>query len=129
MVGYLVGAVLALVVLWPFAIASSTALALGTAGGYDGLGALILAALLLAVVQLAITAWVTQHASSMLADAPVRFRRALGAVFLGYLVNLVAGPAAAGVADLPVLGGGWVGLVVVALVVSSGPAAPQASTA
>jgi hypothetical protein len=127
--GYLAGAVLALVFLWPSALASSTTLALGTVERYRGLGALILAALVLAVAQVAITAWVTQHASSILGDAPVRFRRALGAVFLGYLTNLFLGSAVADVAALPVLGGAWVGLVVVAFVVSSGRATPLASAA
>jgi hypothetical protein len=127
--GYVAGAVLALVFLWPLALASSTALALGSAEGYRGLGALFLAALVLAVAQVAITAWVTQHASSILGDAPVRFRRALGAVFLGYLTNLFVGSAAADVAALPVLGGAWVGLVVVALVVSSGRTTSLATAA
>jgi len=125
--GYVTGAVLALLFLWPFALASSTALALGTAQGYRGLGALVLAALTLAVAQIAITAWVTQHAASILGDAPVRFLRALGAVFLGYLTNVFVGSAVADVASFPVLGGAWVGLVVVALVVSSGRAAPLPS--
>ena len=127
--GYVAGIVLAFAFLWPFALVSFTALALGTPDAYRGLGALLLAALTTAVVQMASTAWVTQHASAILGNAPVRFRRALGAVFLGYVTNLLVGPAAAGVVALPILGGAWVGLLVVALVVSSGRAAPLASAA
>jgi hypothetical protein len=129
LVGYVAGAILALFFLWPFALASSTALALGTADGYRGLGTLILAALVLAAAQVTLTAWVTQLASSILGDAPVRFRRALGAVVLGYVANLVAGSAVAELAALPVLGGAWIGLVVVALIISSGRVTPLASTA
>jgi hypothetical protein len=128
-VGYVAGAILALFFLWPFALASSTALALGTADGYRGLGTRILAALVLAAAQVTLTAWVTQLASSILGDAPVRFRRALGAVVLGYVANLVAGSAVAELAALPVLGGAWIGLVVVALIISSGRVTPLASTA
>ena len=59
----------------------------------------------------------------------MRFGRALGAVFLGYLANVFVGSAIADVAELPVVGGAWIGLVVVALVISSAPrrsAAPAA---
>src|SRR4029453_12444518 len=108
-------------------IASSTALAVGSADGYRGLGGLILAAFLLALAQVAITAWGTQQAASPPREAPVRFRRALGAVFLGYLTNLLLGAAVADVAALPLVGGAWVGLVVVAFVVSSGRAVPATS--
>jgi hypothetical protein len=121
--------VLALLLLWPFALASSTALAVGSVDGYRGLGGLVLAALVLAAAQVAITAWITQQAASLLGDAPVRFGRALGAVFLGYLANVFVGSAIADVAELPVVGGAWIGLVVVALVISSAPrrsAAPAA---
>jgi hypothetical protein len=127
--GYFAGAVLALLLLWPFALASSTALAVGSVDGYRGLGGLVLAALVLAAAQVAITAWITQQAASLLGDAPVRFGRALGAVFLGYLANVFVGSAIADVAELPVVGGAWIGLVVVALVISSAPrrsAAPAA---
>jgi hypothetical protein len=72
--GYFAGAVLALL-LWPFALASSTALAVGSVDGYRGLGGLVLAALVLAAAQVAITAWITQQAASLLGDAPVRFGR------------------------------------------------------
>ena len=99
--GYFAGAVLALLLLWPFALASSTALAVGSVDGYRGLGGLVLAALVLAAAQVAITAWITQHAASLLGDAPVRFGRALGAVFLGYLANVFVGSAIADVAELP----------------------------
>jgi hypothetical protein len=54
--GYVAAGVLALLFLWPFAVASSTALALGSASGYSGLGGLVLAAVLLVLVQLAIAA-------------------------------------------------------------------------
>jgi len=127
--GFLAGGIVAVLVLWPFAIASSTALAVGTADGYRGLGRIVLAASILAVVQLLLTALVTQHAASLLGDAPVRFRRALGGVFLGYLTNLFVGSALSAVAALPLVGGAWVGLVVVALVISSGRAASVASAA
>ena len=127
LVGFVAGGILTAIFLWPFAIASSSALALGTADGYSGLGRLVLAALLLVLLQLVVTALVTQQAASLFGDAPVRFRRALGAVFLGGLANLVLGSALAGVAALPIVGGAWVGLVVVALVISAGGAAPVAS--
>jgi len=126
--GYLAGAVLALVVLWPFALASATALAIGSAEGYRGLGGLVLAALVLAAAQVAITAWITQQAASLIGDARVRFRRALGAVFLGYLTNVFVGSAVADHAGLPILGGAWIGLVVVAFVLSSAPPESVAST-
>ena len=125
--GYIAGVFIAFLFLWPFAIASSTALAVGSADGYRGLGGLVLAALLLALAQIAVTAWVTQQAASLLGDAPVRFRRALGAVFLGYLTNLCLGSAVGDVASLPIVGGAWVGLAVVAFVVSSGRAVPATS--
>jgi hypothetical protein len=125
--GFVAGGILAALFLWPFAIASSTALAVGTADGYRGLGRLILAAFILALVQVFVTAWVTQHAASLLGDAPVRFRRALAAVFLGHLTNLFVGSAVAGVATLPIVGGAWIGLVAVALVISSGRSAPMVS--
>ena len=125
--GYIAGVFIAFLFLWPFAIASSTALAVGSADGYRGLGGLVLAALLLALAQIAVTAWVTQQAASLLGDAPVRFRRALGAVFLGYLTNLFLGSAVGDVASLPIVGGAWVGLAVVAFVVSSGRAVPATS--
>ena len=82
-VGYIAGVVLAVLFLWPFAIASSTALAVGSAGGYHGLGRLVLAALFLVLAQIAITALLTQHAASLLGDAPVRFRRALALAHSG----------------------------------------------
>ncbi len=126
--GYLAGAVLALVVLWPFALASATALAIGSADGYRGLGGLVLAALVLAAAQVAITAWITQRAASLLGDAHVRFPRALGAVFLGYLTNVFVGSAVADQAGLPILGGAWIGLVVVAFVLCSAPPESVAST-
>ena len=88
---------------------------------------MVVAALLLAFVQLMVTAWITQHAASVLGDAPVRFRRALGAVFLGQLTTLFIGSAASGLA-LPIVGGAWTGLVVVALVISSARPAPVVST-
>ena len=88
---------------------------------------MVVAALLLAFVQLMVTAWITQHAASVLGDAPVRFRRALGAVFLGHLTTLFIGSAASGLA-LPIVGGAWTGLVVVALVMSSARPAPVVST-
>ena len=125
--GYIAGVFIAFLFLLPFALASSTALAVGSADGYRGLGGLILAAFLLVLAQMAITAWVTQQAASLFGDAPVRFRRALGAVFLGYLTNLFVGAAVSDVAALPVVGGAWVGLVVVAFVVSSGRAVPATS--
>jgi hypothetical protein len=128
LVGYVAGACLALLFLWPFALASSTALALGTGDWYQGLGRLALAGLILVGTQVAATAWVTQHVSALLGDAPVRFRRALGAVLLGHVVNVLIGSAAADAA-LPVVGGAWGGLVVVALVVSSGRSDPLASAA
>jgi hypothetical protein len=127
--GYVAGALLALLFLWPFAIASSTALAVGSADGYRGLGGLVLAAIVLAAAQVAITAWITQQAASLLGDAPVRFGRALGAVFFGCLANVFVGSAIRDVAELPVVGGAWIGLVLVALVISSAPprsAAPAA---
>jgi hypothetical protein len=126
--GYIAGIFIAFLVLWPFAIASSTALAVGSADGYRGLGGLVPAALLIALAQIAITAWVTQEAASVLGDARVRFRRALAAVVLGYLANLFLGSAVVDVAALPVVGGAWVGPLVVALVVASGRTAPATSS-
>jgi hypothetical protein len=70
---------------------------------------------------------VTQQAASVLGGARVRFRRALAAVVLGYLANLFLGSAVVDVAALPVVGGAWVGLLVVALVVASGRTAPATS--
>jgi hypothetical protein len=125
--GYVAGVFFAFLFLWPFAIASSTALVVGSADGYRNLGGLILAAFLLALAQVAITAWVTQQAASLLGEVPVRFRRALGAVFLGYLTNLFLGAAVADAAALPLVGGAWFGPVVVAFVVSSGRAVPATS--
>ena len=127
LVGFVAGGILAVLFLWPFAVVSSTALAVGTVDGYRGLGRFVLAAFLLALVQLFVTAWVTQHAASLLGDAPVRFRRSLAAVFLGYLTNLFVGSAVAGVAALPIVGGAWAGLIAVALVLSSGRSAPMVS--
>ena len=123
--GYIAGAILGLFILLPFAIASSTALAMGSVDGYRGLGGYFLSALLLVLAQVAITAWVTQQAASLLGDARVRFSRALGAVFVGFLTNLFVGSAVADVAALPIVGGAWVGLLVVALVISSGRPAPS----
>jgi len=118
--GYIGGAVLALILLWPFAIASSTALAVGSADGYRGLGGLVLAALALAAGQVTITAWITQQAASLFGNGRVRFIRALAAVLLGYLANVFVGSEIADVAALPVVDGAWIGLVVVALLISSG---------
>jgi len=127
--GYVTGAVLVLLFLFPFALASSSALALGRADAYRGLGTVVLAALILAVAQLVIAAWVTQHVSAILGDGRVRFRRALGAIVLGYLTNLFVGSEVRDVAAVPVVGGAWVGLLIVALVVSSGRADTLASAA
>jgi hypothetical protein len=127
LVGYVAGVVLAVLTLWPFALASSSALAVGSADGYQGLGRLVLAALVLVAVQVAITAWVTQQAASVLGDAHVGFGRALGAVVLGYVANILLGSAIADVAALPVVGGAWVGLAVVAFVISSARAPSAAS--
>jgi hypothetical protein len=127
LVGFIAGGIFLAIFLWPFALASSTALVVGSGDGFRGLGGLLAAALLLVAAQIVVTAWVTQYASSFFGDAPVRFGRALGGIVLGYATNLVVGPAIGAAVGLPILGGHWIGLVVVALFVSSARPAPVAS--
>jgi hypothetical protein len=127
--GLVAGGLLAAVVVWPFALASWTALAVGSGGAAEAVGGILLAVVLLFVFQVLLTAWITQQAASLIGDASVRFRRALASVFLGLLVNLMTAAALPAGAGLPLVGRAWVGLLVVAFVLSSGPPAAAASRA
>jgi hypothetical protein len=117
--GFLGGAFLTAMLAWPFALASWSTLALGSAN--DFAQRFLLVVLLLIALQLLVSAWIAQQAASLVGDGAVRYRRALGAVILGGLATMVAAAALPVGAALPVFGHAWVGILVAAWVMSSGP--------
>ena len=105
----------------PFALASWSAIAVG--GGPDTGDAqrFLLVFVLLLAIQLLVTAWIAQQAASLLGDGAVRYGRALGALALGAVATFLAAATLGDGASLPLLGHSWVGLLLAAWVISSGP--------
>jgi hypothetical protein len=129
LLGLLGGGLLTAIVAWPFALASWTALAVGSAGPAEAIGGILLAAVLIFVFQVLVTAWITQHAVSFIGDASVRFRRALGGVFLGLLANVMTAAAFPEGASLPLVGRAWIGIIVIGFVLASAPPVGATSSA
>jgi hypothetical protein len=129
LLGLVGGGLLTAVLAWPFALASWTALAVGSGRPAGAIGGIFLAAVVLVVFQVLLSAWITQQAASLVGDASVRFRRALAGVFLGLLVNLMSAAALPAGASLPLVGRAWIGILVVAFVLSSAPPIAAASRA
>ena len=124
--GVLGGGLLTAILAWPFALASSSALAVGGASDADFAARFLVVFVLLVALQLVVSAWIAQHAASLVGDGVVRYRRALGALFVGAVATLVAAGALPAGAALPVLGYSWVGILLAAWVISSGPRASEA---
>jgi hypothetical protein len=118
--GFVGGGVLFAILAWPFAIASWAALAVGTTDKTGRGGQIVLVALVLLLVQVFVTAWITQQVAGLAGDAWVPFGRALGAIVLGAVATLLTAAALPAAAALPIVGRSWVGLLVAALVLSSG---------
>jgi hypothetical protein len=119
--GFLGGAVLTAILAWPFALASWSTLAVGGGSDEDFALRLLVVFLLLVALQLLVSAWIAQQAASLLGDGVVRYRRALGALVLGAVATIVAAGTLPAGAALPVLGHSWVGILLAAWVISSGP--------
>ncbi|HEX5469749.1 MAG TPA: hypothetical protein VFW80_11950 [Gaiellaceae bacterium] len=127
--GFLAGGILFAILAWPFALASWAALAVGTANTAERGGQIVLAALVLLLVQVLVTAWITQQVAGLAGDAWVPYGRSLGAVVLGAVATVVTAPALPADAALPLVGRSWSGLLVAAFVLSSGrPARASAAT-
>jgi hypothetical protein len=124
--GFVGGALLTAVLAAPFALASASTLAIGAAPDDDFARRLLIVFVLLLTLQLLVGAWIAQQAASLLGDGAVRFWRAVGALFIGGLATLVAALALPAEAALPVVGHSWVGILVAAWVISSGPRTVQA---
>jgi hypothetical protein len=118
--GFLGGAFLTAIVAWPFALASWSALAVG-GSTEDFAQRFLLVFVLLIALQLLVSAWIAQQAASLVGDGAVRYRRALGALVLGVVATVVVGGVLPAGAALPVVGDTWVGIVLAAWVMSSGP--------
>jgi hypothetical protein len=119
--GFLGGALLTAVLAWPFALASWSALAVGGASDDDFAARFLVVFVLLVALQLLVSAWIAQQAASLAGDGAVPYRRALGALVLGAVAALVAAGTLPAGAALPVLGHSWVGILLAAWVISSGP--------
>ena len=124
--GFLGGAFLTAILAWPFALASWSALAVGGASDVDVAARLLVVVFVLVALQLLVSAWIAQQAASLVGDGAVPYRRALGALFLGAVATLVAALALPAGAALPVLGHSWVGILLAAWVISSGPRTSEA---
>jgi hypothetical protein len=118
--GLLGGAFLVGILAWPFALASWSTFAVG-GGDVDAAQRLLIVVVLLLVVQLLVSAWIAQHAAALVGDGVVGYGRALGALALGGVGTIVAAGTFPDGAALPVLGHSWVGLLLAAWVISSGP--------
>lgn len=107
--GLLLSSILVAVVAWPLAVVAWTGVALGSADGGSSstlrFGAI---ALLLLAAQPLIGALLARLALSLF-DSSVRYSTALAAMVLGLVASVVAAAASPAVADLPLLGGMWVG--------------------
>jgi hypothetical protein len=124
--GFLGGAVLTAILAWPFALASWSALAVGGATDDDAGRRFLLVVVMLVALQLVLSSWIAQQAASLFGDGTVRYRRALGALLLGAVATLVAAVTFPAGAALPLVGHSWVGILLAAWVISSGPPAPRA---
>jgi hypothetical protein len=118
--GVLGGAFFAAVLAWPFALASWSTLAIGGPDA-DGAQRFLIAVVLLLVLQLLVSAWIAQQAASLMGDGVVGYGRALAALALGTVGTILAAGTFPDGASLPVLGHSWVGLLLAAWVISSGP--------
>jgi hypothetical protein len=119
--GLLGGAFLAGILAWPFALASWSTFALGGGEGIDAAQRFVIVVVILLVVQLLVSAWIAQHAAALVGDGVVGYGRALGALALGAVGTIVAAGTFPDSASLPLLGHSWVGLLLAAWVISSGP--------
>jgi hypothetical protein len=124
--GVLGGALLAGILAWPFALASWSTVALGGSQDRNGAERLLLVAVLLLLFQLLVSAWIAQHAASLLGDGVVGYGRAVAALALGAVGTILAAVAFPDGAALPLLGHSWVGLLLAAWVISSGPRVAEA---
>jgi hypothetical protein len=119
--GVLGGAFLVGLLAWPFALASWSTLAVGGGDGTDAAQRFLVVAVLLLLVQLLVSAWIAQHAAALVGDGVVGYGRALGALALGAVGTILAAATFPDGASLPLLGHSWVGLLLAAWVISSGP--------
>jgi hypothetical protein len=119
--GVLGGAFLAAILAWPFALASWSTFAIGGGQGTDGATRLLIVVVFLLVLQLLVSAWIAQHAAALMGDGVVGYGRALAALAFGAVGTIVAAGALPDSASLPLLGHSWVGLLLAAWVISSGP--------
>jgi hypothetical protein len=126
MAGFLGGGFVAALVAWPFALVSWTALALGSPPD-DAARRLVLVVLLLVALQLLVSAWIAQQAALIVGGGRLRYRRAFAALALGSLATLTAAVTLPEGAELPLLGYSWLGIVLAAWILSSGPPAPSTS--
>jgi hypothetical protein len=124
--GFLGGALLTGILAWPFALASWSTLAVGGASDDDFALRILVLVLLFVALQLLVSAWIAQQAASLLGDGVVPYRRALGAFVLGSVATLVTAGALPDGAALPVVGHAWVGILLAAWVISSGPRVSEA---
>jgi hypothetical protein len=122
--GFLLGGFVAAIVAWPFALVSWTALALGSPPD-DAARRLLLVVFALVALQVVVSAWIAQQAALIVGGGRLRYRRAFGALALGTVATLVAAAALPEGAALPVLGYSWVGIVLTAWILCSGPPAPS----
>jgi hypothetical protein len=124
--GFLGGALLTAIFAWPFALASWSTLAVGGGSADDFARRFLLVVVLLVALQVLVSAWIAQQAASLVGDGAVPYRRALGAFVLGAVATLVAAGTLPAGADLPVMGHSWVGIMLAAWVISSGPRVSEA---
>jgi hypothetical protein len=125
--GFLGGALLTGILAWPFALASWSTLAVGGASEEEFALRLLVVVFLLLGLQLLVSAWIAQQAASLLGDGVVPYRRALGALVVGAVATLVAAGTLPAGAALPVFGHSWIGILLAAWVISSGPRVSAAS--
>jgi hypothetical protein len=125
-VGVLGGTFLTAILAWPFALASWSTLAIGGATDDDFALRVVVGVVVLVALQLLVSAWIAQQAASLVGDGVVRYRRAVGALVLGAVATLVAAGTLPAEAALPVFGHSWIGILLAAWVISSGPRAAEA---
>jgi hypothetical protein len=125
-VGFLGGALLTGILAWPFALASWSTLAVGGGSEEEFALRLLVVVFLLLGLQLLVSAWIAQQAASLLGDGSVAYRRAFGALVLGAVATLVAAGALPAGAAVPVFGHSWIGILLAAWVISSGPRPSEA---
>jgi hypothetical protein len=122
--GFLGGGFVAAVVAWPFALVSWTALAVGPPSD-DAARRLVLVVVILVALQLLVSAWIAQQAALIVGGGKLRYRRAFAALALGTLATFTAAVTLPEGAALPLLGYSWVGVLLAAWILSSGPPAPS----